>query len=86
MGIADFLISAGLTNRDTEDLGALALAKSRQEIFTYCTSFKCCSYTEKKSDGKTVKKQHVRVIKKPNKDGVCPDCLGAILIRRGVHS
>ena len=77
------LLRGGLTNQDTEDLGVICMGRAIKEIYTYCSSTKCCSYARQNKRGFIVRGRYERVLKQTKAKDYCPDCGESLFFREG---
>ena len=64
MSQKDFLKSIGLTNSDTEDLGAISSNSAKMEYAYYCSSYSCAGTS----------KNEILKFKSTEFSNKCPDC------------
>lgn len=86
------IISAGLTNTNTDDYGTFATAKERTAYKYYCTSHSCCTFKAirkiKKKDGSVeerwsnVRKPKALVAETMRDLSTCPNCGHTIFARK----
>ena len=69
-----------LLNQDSEDWGTMALSSTKVKYMYYCSSFKCCSTTDKQ--GKFLRKEKVHKFTTSEFSNVCPDCKSLLFSKR----